>query len=140
MQLNSVVLPAPLGPTRPTLSPECASKHTLSTAVIPPNVLVTSFTLSRGSWSATVHHPRFRIDQRQGTVPVDRAPTGAAVGTEEGAAPRGRGIAGVEDKSLHSQGPAPLLEFEDPFRMGRILDGTEGKEHEDQAVATEASG
>ena len=41
MQLNSVVLPAPLGPTSPTLSPRSTAKVTSSTAVIPPNALAT---------------------------------------------------------------------------------------------------
>ena len=49
-----------------------------------------------------------------------------------------RRLAGVEDQPLHAHGPAPLLELEDPFRMGGIGDGAEGEEHEDQAVAAEA--
>src|ERR1700761_8884506 len=40
-QLNSVVLPAPLGPTRPTLSPANTSKVMLCTAWIPPKDLHT---------------------------------------------------------------------------------------------------
>ena len=40
-QLNNVVLPAPLGPTRPTLSPGLTSKVMLCTALIPPKDLHT---------------------------------------------------------------------------------------------------
>src|SRR5271156_6049964 len=36
-QLNKVVLPAPFGPTRPTLSPGATSNGMLWTAGIPPN-------------------------------------------------------------------------------------------------------
>src|ERR1700694_1290117 len=42
MQLNSVVLPAPLGPTRPTVSPISTVKVMWLTAAIPPNDLDTS--------------------------------------------------------------------------------------------------
>src|SRR4029450_6906861 len=36
-QLNSVVLPAPLGPMRPTICPSATSKLTSSRATMPPN-------------------------------------------------------------------------------------------------------
>src|ERR1035437_3488401 len=44
MQLKSVVLPAPLGPTSPTLSPLSTVKFTSRTAAMPPNDLVTPVT------------------------------------------------------------------------------------------------
>src|SRR5262245_37733701 len=43
-QLNSVVLPAPLGPIRPTICPSATSKVTLSRATIPPKRTVRSRT------------------------------------------------------------------------------------------------
>ena len=46
MQLNSVVLPAPLGPIRPQMSPRPTSKLTLSSATMPPNRTDTPRTLS----------------------------------------------------------------------------------------------
>src|SRR5438445_13360761 len=44
MQLNIVVLPAPLGPMRANTSPSSTSKLTLSTATRPPKRLVTPLT------------------------------------------------------------------------------------------------
>ncbi len=46
MQLNSVVLPAPLGPISPQMSPRPTSKLTLSSATMPPNRTDTPRTLS----------------------------------------------------------------------------------------------
>ena len=51
-QLNKVVLPAPLGPTRPTLSPGATSNVMLCTAWIPPKDLQTPRRLRSGSTSA----------------------------------------------------------------------------------------
>ena len=48
-QLKSVVLPAPLGPTRPTLSPGATSNVMLCTAWIPPKDLHTPRRLRSGS-------------------------------------------------------------------------------------------
>src|SRR5262249_22877088 len=42
MMLNSVVLPAPLGPMMPTISPGAARTETWRTAVSPPKRLVTA--------------------------------------------------------------------------------------------------
>src|SRR4051794_27259250 len=50
MQLKTVVLPAPLGPIRLTISPAAISKLTESTATRPPKRQVSSRTLSR-SWA-----------------------------------------------------------------------------------------
>src|SRR5271167_4787209 len=46
MQLKSVVLPAPFGPMRPTISASFTSKETPSSAVMPPNRTRTSRQLS----------------------------------------------------------------------------------------------
>jgi hypothetical protein len=46
--LKSVVLPAPFGPIRPTIWPDCTSKETPSSATIPPNRTVRSRTDSTG--------------------------------------------------------------------------------------------
>src|SRR5580692_4577757 len=112
MQLNSVVLPAPFGPTSPTLSPASTSKQTLSTAVMPPNTLDTSVTLRSGLESATFIHHRLRLGQRPGPAGTVARPTATTtVGAEEGGAARGGGrFARVEDEALHPEGPAPLLE------------------------------
>ncbi|SKU86687.1 Uncharacterised protein [Mycobacteroides abscessus subsp. abscessus] len=52
MTLKQVVLPAPLGPTRPRISPRRMSKLTPSSACRPPNLSVRSLTSSRTSASA----------------------------------------------------------------------------------------
>src|SRR4051812_200601 len=46
MRLNVVLLPEPLGPIRPRISPSASSKETLLTAVKPPKFLVSPETLS----------------------------------------------------------------------------------------------
>src|SRR5919206_4660022 len=46
MQLNSVVLPAPLGPMRPTISPLSTTSETLLLAIRPPKRFVADSTLS----------------------------------------------------------------------------------------------
>src|SRR3982751_5297169 len=46
MAANSVVLPAPLGPIRPTISPWRTSSEAVSTALRPPNALESSRTSS----------------------------------------------------------------------------------------------
>ena len=52
MQLNTVVLPAPLGPIRPKISPFLTSKVRSSTAFNPPKYILRFFTLKTTS-SAT---------------------------------------------------------------------------------------
>ncbi len=47
-QLKKVVLPAPLGPMRPTISPELTVRSTLRTAVRPPKRMVTPLASSTG--------------------------------------------------------------------------------------------
>src|SRR6185503_8536542 len=49
MQLKSVVLPEPLGPMRPRISPSRTSKDTAFSAVKPPNRLVRPVTVSMGT-------------------------------------------------------------------------------------------
>src|SRR5919204_1331552 len=48
MRLKTVVLPAPFGPIRPTISPSPTSSETSSTATIPPNRRVTPSIESSG--------------------------------------------------------------------------------------------
>src|ERR1700687_3162603 len=62
MQLKSVVLPAPLGPIRPQIAPRATSNETLSSAVTPPNRIVSPRTASRAeAWrSATLSAPPTR--------------------------------------------------------------------------------
>ena len=55
-QLNSVVLPAPLGPTRPTLSPAPTSKEMSWTAWIPPKDLDTLRSESSGTSAMSLWH------------------------------------------------------------------------------------
>src|SRR5690606_18907674 len=52
--LKTVVLPAPLGPIRATVSPSATVKPTSSSAVRPPNVTVSPATSSRGGPSAVL--------------------------------------------------------------------------------------
>src|SRR6266851_7863834 len=56
MAANSVVLPAPLGPIRPTISPWCTSSEAWSTAKRPPNDLESSRTSSMARLSAEQAH------------------------------------------------------------------------------------
>src|SRR6267142_1499245 len=49
MQLNSVVLPEPLGPIRPQISPRPTSNDTPSSATTPPNRTATSRMDNSGS-------------------------------------------------------------------------------------------
>src|SRR6185312_8123949 len=51
MVANSVVLPAPLGPIRPTISPERTSSEAWSTALRPPNALESARTSSMAAAS-----------------------------------------------------------------------------------------
>src|SRR5260370_10906629 len=55
MVLNSVVLPAPLGPIRPTMVPSGTVKETESSATMPPKRTLTSRTSSKPPISAQVY-------------------------------------------------------------------------------------
>src|SRR4029450_5229447 len=60
MAANSVVLPAPLGPIRPTISPWCTSSDAWSTALRPPNDLERPRTSSMGGPSPEQAHQAIR--------------------------------------------------------------------------------
>ena len=62
MQLNAVVLPEPLGPISPRISPSCTSNDTAFSAVKPPNRFVSSRTFSTGA----AHAPRRARHRRRG--------------------------------------------------------------------------
>src|SRR3989441_7395386 len=47
MRLNTVLLPEPLGPIRPRISPSATSNETLLTAVKPPKLFVRCSTFSK---------------------------------------------------------------------------------------------
>src|SRR5437667_330142 len=51
MQLNSVVLPAPLGPISPRICPSSRVKETPSRATMPPNRKAISRISSSGAWA-----------------------------------------------------------------------------------------
>ena len=81
MQLKVVLLPEPLGPIRPRISPSLTSNETLETAVKPSNFLVRPETermtteigaLHELRWKGARAGPRWRADQRE------RARAGAA--------------------------------------------------------------
>ena len=62
MQLNSVVLPAPLGPISPTIEPGSRSNDTPASAITPPNR--TERSLTRKSGACVIP-----------SVPIPRAPS-----------------------------------------------------------------
>src|SRR3990172_10630605 len=53
MRLNTVVLPEPLGPMRPNISPSCTARSRLETAARPPKFLLSLCSSRR----ATARHP-----------------------------------------------------------------------------------
>src|SRR4029077_13021325 len=57
MQLKQVVLPDPLGPIRPRISPAFTSKETAFRAVKPPNCLVSRSTVSTERGEAEARRP-----------------------------------------------------------------------------------
>ncbi len=74
MQLKVVLLPEPLGPIRPRISPSLTSNETLETAVKPSNFLVRPETermtteigaLHELRWKGARAGPRWRADQRE---------------------------------------------------------------------------
>src|SRR5262245_16206322 len=75
MQLNSVVLPAPLGPMSPTISPASTLSETSRLASRPPKRLVAACTVSRAAialrrrardWPAATKPPRPRQREQSG--------------------------------------------------------------------------
>ena len=74
MTLNRVVLPAPLGPMTPTISPWVADIETWSRATTPPNPTLSSSTRSvlaslRESGGGRTHQELLRLTDRTGLVP-----------------------------------------------------------------------
>jgi len=68
MQLKSVVLPAPLGPIRPTISPGSIARETSRLAIRPPKRLVDRSTCSSGAIAlrpSTVRAAEVRISSRR---------------------------------------------------------------------------
>src|SRR6266545_7463294 len=57
MMLNRVVLPAPFGPSTPTISPGFTAMSTESSAVMPPKLIETSRVSSSGS-RASIRSPQ----------------------------------------------------------------------------------
>src|ERR1700722_6613905 len=101
-QLNNVVLPAPLGPTRPTLSPAQTSKVMVCTALIPPKDLLTPWRRRRGGASATgTNRDRLRLPFLGFSLPR-------------------------EEQALEASGRAALLVLEHAFRMLGVGQCTEG--------------
>jgi hypothetical protein len=77
-QLNSVVLPAPLGPIRPTMWPCGTEKETLSSAVMPPKRTLTPSTRSRSARLAgEAMIDSFHDGGRGGAAWLKQAPSGA---------------------------------------------------------------
>src|SRR3954469_21736496 len=104
-RLNSVVLPAPLGPIRPVMPPRCTSRWSTDTAVRPPNVRVTLSTTIAGSGLATPTSQGRSLSaawaSRCGTRPAADSRVGApsAAGRSSGptaCAPWASGSAGIE--------------------------------------------
>ena len=138
MTLKQVVLPAPLGPIRPRISPSLMSKLTSSSATTPPNRSVTSSTSRTvaGGASRTQRHPRACVPSSSAWsfLPRARAPSARpdrAPGREQTLRP--------EDGQQHQrqaedQHPA-VLEPAEP--LGEVGD-QDGAEHHAPAVARAA--
>src|ERR1700683_1215177 len=101
-QLKSVVLPAPFGPTRPTLSPAWTSKVTSCTAWMPPNDLATPRSESSAERSAIGAQCRIGGMQREELL--------------------------GEEAPLPAHGAPPLLELEHTLGMAGVLQGAEREE------------
>src|SRR4051812_18385581 len=102
-RLNSVVLPAPLGPIRPVMPPRWISRWSTETAVRPPKDRVTSSTTMAGSGLATPTSQgrslRAAWASRCGIRPAADSRVGAAAGVSSGPAawaPWAVGSAGIE--------------------------------------------
>src|SRR5262245_4199677 len=68
MQLKIVLLPEPLGPIRPRISPSLTSKETFDTAVKASNILVRPVTVRRATEGASV--VRGQAPRRKGVRPL----------------------------------------------------------------------
>src|ERR1019366_3628904 len=113
-QLNSVVLPAPLGPTRPTISPCSTSNVTSCTAWNAPNLL---------------HSPR---TDRSGCVSgiAFRLPCRNGCGNGKGRLQPGS----FKEDLLHPNGPASFAVLKNPLRMRDVRKRREGEEGERQTL------
>src|ERR1700733_13906715 len=115
-QLKRVVLPAPLGPTRPTLAPASTSNVMLCTAWIPPKDFDTPRRLRRGADSA---------------IGPGR-PNG-------GRRPRVFGFGcSAEEQPLEAQRGTPFLVFEDALWVLRVGQSAKGEQHHREARGTDA--
>ena len=98
-QLNSVVLPAPLGPIRPTILPASTSNETPSSATMPPKRTPTFCT--RSSTPASL-------------VPIDPPPSDESPGVAPGV------IANCVGLSDDAAGPVNRISMESPEKFRRI--------------------
>src|ERR1700677_1463102 len=114
-QLNRVVLPAPFGPTSPTLSPGATSKVMAYTACMPPKDLHTPWRRRSGSTSAigTIrrHGARLQIF--------------------------GFGLT-REEQPLEPHRPSAFLVFEHALVELSVREATEGEQHDGEARSTKA--
>src|ERR1700722_1204700 len=115
-QLNSVVLPAPFGPTNPTLSPAATSNEMACTAWIPPKDLQTPCRRRSGSVSATGTRRRHGAFLQLFGLGLTR-----------------------EEQPLEAHGPPPLLELQHPLGVLSVRERTEGEQDDGEARPTDAS-
>src|SRR3989442_10171556 len=72
MRLKTVLLPEPLGPMRPRISPSATSNETLLTAVKPPNLFVSCSTFSKSRCEGVTFGKRqHRVARLDGERPRD---------------------------------------------------------------------
>src|SRR2546430_15743970 len=72
MRLNTVLLPEPLGPIRPRISPSATSNETLLTAVKPPKLFVSCSTFSKSRCEGVTFGKRQnRVGRLDGARPRD---------------------------------------------------------------------
>src|SRR3954463_11686569 len=99
-RLNSVVLPAPLGPIRPVMPPRCTSRWSTETAVSPPKDRVTLSTTIAGSGLATPISQGRSFSaawaSRCGMRPAADSAVGAGRSGPAACAPWAVGSAGIE--------------------------------------------
>src|SRR6266446_3819704 len=77
MRLKTVLLPEPLGPIRPRISPSATSNETLLTAVKPPNLFVSCSTFSKsGREGVALGERQHRVARLDGARPRDMGAAG----------------------------------------------------------------
>src|ERR1700687_5491534 len=107
IMLNAVVLPAPLGPIRATISPALTEKLRLFTATRPPNRRVT-FLSSRMAIDLVRHRPAEYLSRLQrGTIvrgPFDVIAVGRAATPQFGEIGRRIDVEGGVGKSADARG------------------------------------